>query len=380
MDPYTSYIFIPNFCFLYFLIRYMEYCKITVFSGVMAKLRNLMLKTTNYFMGFQSSATTWFGSPWMMILHCTSTCMRRQATSTKYFMSPRGMTILFPTTPNLVLTQLKNRTRMSDGKYKVNTLVCVLEVLKVYGKEAIQLVFANTEVLALRNVMGEGVSLTQEEWNILREELGYSSTSLASKLLDGARDDEFTYGDIVDLVSRVIKRHPLEGNSRICNKLVSFLSTYDTKKQQVRGHAYASTDEEIITNEAKALYERITEKTRKVYSKLIKDTDLVSICNQIDEISSSLPNLPHGVNQLSVSRQPNWYSSSEQFVDKTILLQLLFKSDEMSSWQKIESHEKPKHTNNSKRAPFDSHGHIIDHISNNFQAEYILFLLLLLLF
>lgn len=54
----------------------------------------------------------------------------------------------------------------------------------MFGKESISRVFANTEVLALRNLMGEGVSLTHEEWRILYPELKYSSEKFTSLLLD----------------------------------------------------------------------------------------------------------------------------------------------------------------------------------------------------
>ena len=44
----------------------------------------------------------------------------------------------------------------------MGTIKTSIEVLKVFGEDAIRTAFTNTEVLGLRNVFGEGTSLTHE--------------------------------------------------------------------------------------------------------------------------------------------------------------------------------------------------------------------------
>lgn len=113
--------------------------------------------------------------------------------------------------------------------------------------------------------------------------------------------------DIMHLVGNILETHPLQGNSRVCNKLLGFLSACTS-------------------------HERITQKTLQVYTGLMVGVDLRFITNQIDYITTNLPKVV--LNQLSVSGKPKWYRASQQHVDKTLLLQLLFTNED---WTKIDT-------------------------------------------
>lgn len=57
--------------------------------------------------------------------------------------------------------------KLVDEKYQIGTLESSLELLTIFG-ETVEEVFTKTEVLALRNICGEGISLTHEEWEVCK--------------------------------------------------------------------------------------------------------------------------------------------------------------------------------------------------------------------
>lgn len=242
----------------------------------------------------------------------------------------------------------------------MNTLVCALAVLKVFRKDAIRRVFANTEVLLLRNLMGEGVSLTHEEWRILYPELMYSSERFTSLLLEGGTDNDYKW-DIHDLLLRVMKSHPLEGNSRLCNKLLTFLS--DLKAVCFRNPIT------LIEDFANQLSSNIAEETLKTYNDLIAQVNLTEVGRQINEITQNyLTKLPGCLSQVSVSGLPKWYNPSERDVDQSFLLHLLFKIDEISDLEIMFAKElvKPKHVS-EKQGPYDPHAMLLITFANTLE-------------
>lgn len=164
--------------------------------------------------------------------------------------------------------------------------------------------------------------------------------------------------DISNLVLLVMENHPLQGNSRLCNKLLSFLSG-------LKGRFSSSQ------SQARRLYSRIIEETSNTYKDLTSKVNLDEVEKQIDEIGKKwLKVLAGGLKQSSVSGIPKWYNPSEPFVDQTFHLHLLFKIDEMSDWELLIEKEsmKPNHER-EMQCPSDS---VIDHIRKYFGVEYIL--------
>lgn len=282
-----------------------------------------------------------------------------------------------------------NRTRIPDGKYKVNTIACAFEVLKIFGQEAIQEVFRLSEVLSLRNLFGEGVSITHEEWRNLWPELTYFSERFTNHLLENYNNNEpeqihhewgnlwpdfsMTTTELLEsphignntwewlneekkqLIFKILETHLLQGDSRLCNKLLSFLS-----HEKIDFH-------DAILPKAKDLYRRITHQILDIYTQQIANIDLKSIEDQIDQVFTENPKV--APKQTDVSRIPKWYSSSKFVVDKRILLQLLFQTDEAGDWSRVEyASMKSKTTEGTSDS---SQAQVINHICTVFNAEYI---------
>lgn len=69
---------------------------------------------------------------------------------------------------------------MSNNDYVIHTINSPLEILQIFGDD----IFPNFEVLSLRNLCGEGTSLTHEEWSVMAEELEFFPHELANYLLE----------------------------------------------------------------------------------------------------------------------------------------------------------------------------------------------------
>lgn len=82
-------------------------------------------------------------------------------------------------------------------EYIIHTLNSSLEVLQIFG-DSINSVFPDTEVLSLRNICGEGISLTHEEWDYMTSEIMYFPGELAHFLLE--KDSILSYRAICLLV------------------------------------------------------------------------------------------------------------------------------------------------------------------------------------
>ena len=92
--------------------------------------------------------------------------------------------IFFITIEIIKSGKLLRTTLPETQKYGISTLSSPVEVLRIIGQTALQDVFVNTELLSLRNVRGEGCSLTHDEWKFVTEELEYFPQELTEFLFD----------------------------------------------------------------------------------------------------------------------------------------------------------------------------------------------------
>lgn len=244
---------------------------------------------------------------------------------------------------------------MADGTYRLESLGCALEVLKIFGRDAIQEVFKTSQVLGIRNIFGEGTTLTHEEWNILVPELSHMSEDFASLLLESPnikKRPSWFYQEFERLVLRVFNSHPYRGDSRLCNKLLSLV---------VPGHSIPGA---IIA--AESLYSRIVDETLEVYYKITEKVDFDEVVKQIDQMVAKMPK--GDPNQLQVSRLPKWYNPRKALVDRGTLLRLLFKTSDLQDWTQNNRIFSPRPRDEEEN---DSHAQVVRHIQREFAAEYI---------
>lgn len=99
-----------------------------------------------------------------------------------------------------------------------------MEILDVF-KNTIHKVFPDTEVLSLRNICGEGLSLTHDEYAFFAKQLEYFPEPLSAFLLDGNVNTPDIVEEVLlqDFIAWLLLTHPLSGQLRLCNKLVSLL-------------------------------------------------------------------------------------------------------------------------------------------------------------
>ena len=113
-----------------------------------------------------------------------------------------------------------------DGVYQISTTEISVEVLKILGQQALQEVFAGTQVLGLLNICGEGCSMTIAEFDLIRPHLElfphhFVEFLLYSKSRKMTPDIESL---MVEFVQRLLKFHPHSGETHHCNKLLMLLN------------------------------------------------------------------------------------------------------------------------------------------------------------
>ena len=152
-----------------------------------------------------------------------------------------------------------------DKNYIIDTLSSPVEVLRIIGQNALSTVFVNTEILSLRNIRGEGCSLTHEEWEFMLPVLKCFPEELADFLLtpvSGASAREVPHAIqelMIDFVLTLLKIHPLKGNIKVCHKLIALC---DLKLHQLAIPA------------AKILSKAISAFTAEEYKKILAKTDI----------------------------------------------------------------------------------------------------------
>jgi len=207
-----------------------------------------------------------------------------------------------------------------NGRYNIQTLVSAIEVLKIMGPEAVGSVFADSEVLSLINVCGEGTSLTIQEWEFLLRELVYFPPSLAAGLID-ARDDNLTHtdkNDLIDFVQWVLRDHPLQGNIRLVNKLLHFV-----KNDNELYH-------KLVKPLAAELHNKIEDRTTEVYMKLLAETDMKNLLKMIGDIDRTQTVKLAENKQNQLTGIPPWYKGAEVNVEKSVICRLLLNSSKLN--------------------------------------------------
>lgn len=165
-------------------------------------------------------------------------------------------------------------------------------MLEIFGN-TIDKVFPNTEVLALHNVCGEGISLTHEEQEFMCAELRFFPHELSKFLLKKTHNklSLVTEALLQDFVVWLLCVHPLSGKSRLCNKLISLL-------QQSTAVAH-----EKIFSEATHLQKKIENSFEAVYATLLVDVPDLSLV-----VKSAMKFQPEKsiTNQTTLTGIPKW--------------------------------------------------------------------------
>lgn len=93
-------------------------------------------------------------------------------------------------------------------------------MLNIFGK-SISKVFPETEVLSLRNVTGEGISLTHDEYTFMADELQYFPQQLSTYLLESESYEHSLLEETLlgDFIVHLLNVHSLSGGLRLCNKV-----------------------------------------------------------------------------------------------------------------------------------------------------------------
>lgn len=236
-------------------------------------------------------------------------------------------------------------------------------MLKIFGRDSIRKVFQGAQVLSLRNIMGEGLSLTHEEWNILWPELSYFSEDFAKILLENTGTDNLEASDALQLVENIFKRHPNEGDSKLCNKLVGIVPSN------------SNLDHQDICEQARNLYVQITKEIQDVYAQSTTSSELDSLAKAIIAQTKSLSIDPHAT-LIQPSNKPSWYRKSRAPVARNIILQLLFQSNSLEKWENVKD-EMPSNRSEMpsnrkrQREEADPQAQVVAHIREVFGYEYI---------
>lgn len=225
---------------------------------------------------------------------------------------------------------------MVDGKYHVETLESSIELLKIFGS-SISEVFANTEVLALRNVGKEGISLTHEEWDMLRAELTHFPAALTRYLFDPSHLVDATLSsslvDMYKFLNSVLLQDFVIwlltvgnfGKLRLCNKLIALLQ---------EGDIYVHR---MIAAAASELQDRIEAQTVQLCSELWNAVpDLQHLIKQLQAVHQT----EVIVNQTALTRIPSWCNTRDGYVDRRIVVQLLMDCSQLQSLNHISSNKR----------------------------------------
>ena len=255
------------------------------------------------------------------------------------------------------------RTRVRD-QYYIDTIVSPAEVLDIIGNPSLRSVFDTTEVLSLINMCGEGISVSLEEWSFMYTPLSFFPNRLTSFLFD----TETTSGVrgvppalqplMIDFVEWMLHNHPLEGNIRICNKLLSLLKQCD------------SAVHKRITLLAAEVLRQIESKATSVYQQMLTKIDMKDMVSSIHKISESKTHKLKDLKQTSLTGIPPWYKNADDLVDQAIIVRLLLHSDGLLDWSLLPtiaamSSQDPKTATSAQHQ-------IVAFLKNTFFAEYIL--------
>jgi ankyrin repeat protein len=265
------------------------------------------------------------------------------------------------------LRPLKVMTRKKvHGEYIVKTIQISVEVLSMLGRSALQSAFAGTEVLSLRNLRGEGCSLTHPEWDLLVTHLPLFPNVLINYLLEtNANKDTSDMSEnlqmhIVTLLQRLYVSHPLTGDNRLCNKLAHFL-----RKCPVAVHA-------MIQPSAESLSKKIEMATVLVYQKLLEEISTAKLQQRVAHIVQTHATAVEDVvkiNQTRLTGIPRWYKNDGRVVDQGVIVQLLMDSSSLSDWNQLPNISPGKITADVNGNP-GTQDHVVGYLKKAFDAEF----------
>jgi hypothetical protein len=247
-----------------------------------------------------------------------------------------------------------------DGKYTIKHLISPAEVLDIIGKSVIDSVFSNTEVLCLRNVYGEGTSLTHEEWEFMAEHLAYFPSDLTKSMVDHYDHNRKVAPEIravlVKFINWLLTHHPTDKGLRVVNKLVPFIKDSD------------ETVHKLLSGNAYKLHVKIEDLTKAKYMRMLQDCDSDLLFKTINGLVKKVDR-ERGyryLKQTELTGEPQWLKGVEydSTVDPTILVRLFLLSDELLDWTNL-----PRTNIQTEKFTASSHP-IVAYLKTTFPAEF----------
>lgn len=212
--------------------------------------------------------------------------------------------------------------------YHIGTLKTPVEVLEFF-EMSVANVFQQTEVLSLRNICGEGISLTHGEWDFMAEGLAFFPRDLSAFLLEGCASDLTPLLEILlrDFVVWQCYTHPETSNIRLLNKILSLL-------QDCSPFTYKS-----IIDSSKTLLLKIEKSIADHYATLVSPDILASANLKIKRIQQNL----NPKKQSDLTGLPKWWNVTVSSVDELFVAQLLM-NKRSNNPLSLPKSEKPQRT------------------------------------
>lgn len=174
---------------------------------------------------------------------------------------------------------------------------------------------------------------------------------------------EVLQADLADFVEWLLKHHPLEGNIRLCNKILPLCNSSFHKQ---------------FVDAAAQLHKSIEGQSAVAYNELVQSTNLDLLIAEIDQISltatttwqqqSSQHKLPDtNIKNNYIVGVPRWYTRADDVVDNKILAQLLLRCDYFSLWNEGPDHSTVQ--NDEADAVVDVQDIIGEHMQKVLQSE-----------
>jgi hypothetical protein len=195
---------------------------------------------------------------------------------------------------SLLPIQIFARRRVQDAYLPV-TFVFSLEMLEIFGADTLHKLLQGLEVLSLRNMCREGVSLTHKEWKFIAPHLNVYPIRLSEYLLNGVVNQPIE-PVLVDFLECLLKHHPLTGKVRVCNKLLPLL--------QFGSHVVHLR----IQSKSRELKEKISSQRNIVYERHLSTVKIAEMETRIKELAAT-HSKSHITNQTSLTGCPSWYNS-----------------------------------------------------------------------
>jgi hypothetical protein len=243
-----------------------------------------------------------------------------------------------------------------NGEYIPVTLLFAVEMLEILGADALRTMFQRVEVLSLRNMCGEGVSLTHKEWKYSAPFLNLFPNRLSEYLLNGT-EDATVKPILVDFLECLLANHPVSGHLRICNKLLPLLQHSDKGVH------------DRIKAKAIELQSKISVKRDQVYESFLKTINITELEASIQKIATT--NTRPDINsQMALTDRPPWYNSVDSVVESHITTELLMGSTSVIDFSQLYTMVN-QIIRKVKPGPMQSQ--VIGRLTSTFNSNHILF-------